>query len=225
MATAPGTLRESGWSFYAAPPALMVRHVLMNYSVQPTKGQVSVWDPLVRLAHWSLALATAVAWWTREYNYELHLDAGYAVLAIVIIRLVWGFAGPRYARFRSFSHAPGPALRYLGGLAAGRAPRFVGHSPAGAWMIFLLLAALFTCCLSGIALDAAENRAGPLASTRLFIYTEQIVAIHAWSTHVLEVLVPLHIAGVAVASWAHRENLVAAMLTGRKRAPARDDRD
>ena len=196
----------------------------MNKSPRRNGDSVSVWDPLVRLAHWSLALATGVAWWTREYNYELHLDAGYAVLTIVVIRLLWGFLGTQHARFRTLSYAPGVALRYLRDLPRGRAPRFIGHSPAGAWMIFLLLAALVACCLSGIALDAAENRAGPLASTRLFIYTEQITAFHAWSTRALEALVPLHIGGVAVASLAHRENLVTAMLTGRKRAPGESDK-
>lgn len=186
----------------------------------PGRESVMVWDPFVRLAHWSLALATGVAWWTREHNYALHVDAGYVVLAIVGLRFFWGFAGPRHARFRSFAVGPATGSCYLADLLRGRAARFVGHSPAGAWMIFMLLATLLACCLSGIALDAAENRAGPLASTRLFYYTEQIVTIHVWCTHALEVLVPLHLAGVFAASVAHRENLVTAMVTGRKRAPA-----
>lgn len=192
----------------------------MNTNGQDGLRSLIIWDPLVRLAHWSLALATAVAWWTREHNYALHIDTGYAVLAIVVVRILWGFAGPRHARFRSFAVGPVTASRYLADLLRGRAARFVGHSPAGAWMIFMLLATLLACCLSGIALDAAENRAGPLAATRLFYYTEQIVAIHIWCTHALEVLVPLHLAGVLAASLAHRENLVTAMVTGRKRAPA-----
>ncbi len=185
----------------------------------PGRESVMIWDPFVRLAHWSLALATVVAWWTREHNYALHVDAGYVVLAIVGLRFFWGFAGQRHARFRSFAVGPATGSRYLADLLRGRAARFVGHSPAGAWMIFMLLAALLACCLSGIALDAAENRAGPLAATRLFYYTEQIVAVHVWCTHALEVLVPLHLAGVLAASLAHRENLVTAMVTGRKRAP------
>ena len=190
----------------------------MTGTAGKTPQQVSVWDPLVRIAHWLLAAAVIVAWWTREHNYPLHLDAGYAVLAIVVFRIAWGFVGGRHARFGDFLFGPREAFAYLGRLLRGRAGRFVGHSPAGAWMIFLLLLTLLVCCLSGIALDAAENRAGPLAATRLFIYTEQIVAIHVWSTKLLEILVPLHVAGVMLASHAHRENLVSAMITGRKRS-------
>ena len=190
----------------------------MTGTAGKTPRHVNVWDPLVRIAHWLLAAAVIVAWWTREHNYPLHLDAGYAVLAIVVFRIAWGFVGGRHARFGDFLFGPREAFAYLGRLLRGRAGRFVGHSPAGAWMIFLLLLTLLVCCLSGIALDAAENRAGPLAATRLFIYTEQIVAIHVWSTKLLEILVPLHVAGVMLASHAHRENLVSAMITGRKRS-------
>ena len=189
----------------------------MTGTERTTPARVRIWDPLVRIAHWLLAAAVIVAWWTREHNYPLHLDAGYAVLAVVAFRIVWGLVGSRHARFGDFLFGPREAIAYLGRLLRGRGGRYVGHSPAGAWMIFLLLLTLLVCCLSGIALDAAENRAGPLASTRLFLYTEQIVAIHVWSTHLLEVIVPLHIAGVLLASHAHRENLVAALITGKKR--------
>lgn len=178
--------------------------------------RVRVWDPLVRLFHWGLAAAFAAGWLTQEQAYDQHLLAGYTALGLVAFRILWGFAGPRHARFTSFVRGPGAVLRYLGQAARGAAPRFVGHNPAGGAMILLLLTAVLAITLSGIALDAAENRAGPLADTTLFLYTDTIVAVHVWATDAALVLVVLHLLGVAHASLTHRENLVRAMITGTK---------
>lgn len=180
--------------------------------------QVRVWDPLVRVFHWSLVATTALAVLTQEEAYEPHLSAGYAVLGLVLVRVAWGLVGPRHARFADFLYGPAATLGYLRALRAGRAPRYLGHNPAGGWMVMLLLLTLLVASVSGVALDAAENRAGPLGGLRLFLYLDPILAVHELATDVLLALVAAHLLGVAHASLAHRENLVRAMLTGRKRA-------
>jgi cytochrome b len=190
--------------------------------------RIRVWDPLIRLLHWGLVGAFAVSWLTQEQAYELHLLAGYGVLGLTVLRIVWGFVGTRHARFSDFVRTPYQVLAYLRQLARGRAPRSLGHNPAGGMMIVLLLLAMLTIALSGVALDAAENRAGPLADTRLFLYTGVIKTIHVWASDAALVLIALHLLGVAHASWVHRENLAQAMITGRKplrRVPSRPGED
>jgi cytochrome b len=190
--------------------------------------RIRVWDPLVRLFHWGLVGAFAISWLTQEEHYELHLLAGYLVLGLVVLRVLWGFVGTPHARFSDFVRTPSQVLAYLRQLARGHAHRSLGHNPAGGAMILLLLLAMLTIALSGVALDAAENRAGPLADTPLFLYTDSIVAVHVWATDAAFVLIALHLLGVFHASRAHRENLVRAMITGSKplridpRQPAED---
>lgn len=178
--------------------------------------RVRVWDPFVRVFHWGLASAFAAGWLTQEERYDWHLAAGYAVLGLVALRILWGLLGSRHARFTDFVRGPATVLRYLGQVARGRAPRYLGHNPAGGAMIVALLLAMLAVTLSGVALDAAENRAGPLGDTTLFRYADIVARIHVVATDVSLVLIALHLAGVIHASLAHRENLVRAMVTGTK---------
>ncbi|WP_242475168.1 cytochrome b/b6 domain-containing protein [Thiohalocapsa halophila] len=176
-----------------------------------------VWDPFIRLFHWALALAFCTAYMTGDGYYELHLWLGYTVLALVLMRLPWGLLGPRHARFQDFVAGPRRTLAYAAAFLRGRAARHLGHNPLAGWMIVLLLLVLTITALSGITLDAAENRSGPLGSTRLFIYGDIIEAAHLLSTNLALALIGLHLAGVAATSWMYRENLPAAMITGYKR--------
>ena len=179
---------------------------------------VKVWDPLVRLFHWTLVIAVSVAYFTQEQHYERHLLSGYIVLGLVLFRALWGLIGSRHARFTDFVYPPATTLSYLRDLVYRKAPRYLGHNPAGGWMIIALLSCLLCLTLSGIALDAAENRAGPLASTRLFLYTDTIMAVHEYTTWILLALVALHVLGTVLSSLLHRENLVVAMINGNKRS-------
>lgn len=183
---------------------------------------VRVWDPAVRLVHWSLAAAFVAGWLTQEAHYDLHLGGGYALLGLVVFRFLWGFIGPAHARFGDFLVGPRRIGAYLRSLAAGRPRRFLGHNPLGGLMVVALLAALIASALTGIALDAAENRAGPLGGTRLFLYGGLVEAAHEASSNLALALVFLHLGGVAFSSLMHRENLPLAMVTGKKACPPAD---
>lgn len=179
-------------------------------------GSIKVWDVMVRLFHWLLVVSFLVAYLTQERNYEPHLFSGYLVLGLLAIRILWGLVGPRHARFADFLYRPSIIATYLKAMASRNPPRYIGHNPAGGLMVIALLVTLFVICVSGVALDAAENRAGPLADTRLFYYTDTIIDIHVISTNIGIALITLHLLGVLYASLVHRENLVRAMITGRK---------
>lgn len=164
------------------------------------------WDPLLRLCHWGLALALLAAWLTRRGGGLWHEWLGYAVLAFVALRLAWGWLGPREARFAGFLPSPARAWAYAKLLAGGREPHFPGHTPLGAWMAVALLAT-----------SALVAGSGWLYATDRFWGVAWLEAVHGALTEALIGLVGLHISGALYTSWRRRENLIAAMLHGRKR--------
>lgn len=174
--------------------------------------RVSVWDPLVRLFHWGLVLSFAIAWLSADHLKAVHELAGYVAGGLVAFRLVWGVLGTRYARFLQFLRSPWAVLGYLGDIAQGRERRYLGHNPAGGAMIAALIIAM-----------AALATTGWMQTTDQFFGVEWVEEVHEALANVLLLLVGLHILGVLVASYRHRENLPLAMLTGRKRAPSGDD--
>jgi cytochrome b len=167
---------------------------------------VRVWDPLVRLFHWSLVASFTIAWLSEDAK-ALHQGAGYVVLALVAVRMIWGFVGSRHARFRDFVPRPQGLLAYLRGLPGGHPRRYLGHNPAGGAMIVLMLAMLI---LTG--------GSGWLMTTDAFWGIVWLKELHETAANLTVVLVFAHVAGVVFSSLAHRENLVLAMVTGRKRA-------
>ena len=127
--------------------------------------KIKVWDPVVRIFHWSLVGAFLVAYLTEpeDSGLALHVWAGYCVGGLILLRIVWGFVGTPHARFIDFAFGPLRGLHYLADLVRGRSPRFIGHSPAGAWMIYLLLIALGATVYTGMSVLASEKQQGPLA--------------------------------------------------------------
>jgi cytochrome b len=170
------------------------------------RGMIVVWDPLVRIFHWSLAAVFFAAYLLGDDGGELHEAIGYVALGLVGFRLLWGIVGSRHARFSSFIPSTGVLLGYLKDVLARKEARYVGHNPAGAVMIVALLLTVVATGVSGWMMTVdflwgaewVEELHEALAATTLF-------------------LVGLHVAGVAFSSLRHRENLVSAMTTGRKR--------
>ena len=175
-------------------------------------GSIKVWDPVVRVFHWAFAAAVFIALISDE-DRALHEAAGYAALALILVRLFWGFLGPRHARFSSFVRSPGAVLAYLKGVAGLSARRYLGHNPAGGAMILLLLATVATAGISGW-----------LSETDRFFGIAWVEDLHRTSANALIALIAFHLAGVVFSSLIHSENLVRSMITGRKAlAPATED--
>ncbi|PLX42334.1 MAG: cytochrome B [Hyphomicrobiales bacterium] len=168
--------------------------------------EVRVWDLPVRLFHWSLLAAFAFAWITADEWDRPHEWAGYVVAGLVAFRLVWGFVGPAHARFSDFVHAPGKIIAYLRDMQRGKAKRSLGHNPAGGAMILALLAGLIGISVTGYAM-----------TTNMFWGVEWVEELHEIIATLTLIMAGLHVAGVLYSSLAHRENLIRAMITGRKR--------
>lgn len=179
---------------------------VLEAGTHPAPDSVLVWDPLVRVFHWSLVVAFFGAYLLGDDGGALHQAFGFAAVGLVAVRLLWGFVGSRHARFSSFVPSKGVLLRYLKDVLAHKEARYLGHNPAGAAMIVALLAAII-----------ATGTSGWLMTTDAFWGSESAEAIHELAANGTLLLVGLHIVGVAFSSLRHRENLVRAMVTGRKR--------
>ena len=173
--------------------------------------RILVWDLPTRLFHWLFALSFAIAFLTAESERwrDVHVLAGYVLLGLLAFRLLWGFAGSRYARFAQFVRSPRGILDYARSLLRGQPRHYLGHNPLGAVAIVGLL-----------ALGLVSGGSGWLLYEE--IGDEWMEELHETASNAMLALVVLHIAGVGLASWLHRENLLGAMITGRKRGPARD---
>ena len=215
-------------------------------TIRATKRPAStlVWDPLVRFGHWALVAAFAVAYFSAEEETggrdPLQVWGGYVVGALFVLRVVWGFAGTRHARFSDFVRSPIVALAYFRDLLYGRALRYLGHSPAGGAMVIALLVCLAATVTTGLMAYGEEGK-GPLAAVMVSDAnangneaghrglaekrggeTESTIGeLHGLMANITVAFVAAHIIGVVVASLVHKENLVLAMITGRKRR-ARD---
>jgi cytochrome b len=173
----------------------------------PRQSEVKVWDPLVRIFHWGLVAAFLVAWATGEESKRVHVLAGFCVIGLVAFRIVWGFIGAKHARFAGFVRGPRAVTRYLRDTSRLQATRYVGHNPAGGAMIVALLVMLTVIAATGF-----------MMTTDAFWGVAWIQGVHETAVTLTLGLVVLHILGVIVASYEHGENLVRAMVTGRKRA-------
>lgn len=169
-------------------------------------AEIKVWDPFVRIFHWSLVVLFFIAFTTGDEIEWLHIAAGYGIAGLVTLRIVWGLIGTRHARFGDFVKSPGAVLAYLRDVIRFKAPRTLGHNPAGGAMIVALLVMLTGTCVTGY-----------MMTTDAYWGVKWVKELHEVAANATIALVALHVFGVIVSSMAHRENLVRAMFTGRKR--------
>lgn len=177
-----------------------------------TTATAKVWDPLVRVFHWGLVASFAVAWLSAGEMQSLHEWAGYAAAALIGFRLLYGLFGPHYARFSQFLRGPKPTLGYARDVVRGRERRYLGHNPLGGLMVIALLATMAAIALTGF-----------MMTTDAYWGVAWVEETHETLANLMLVLVGLHVIGVVFASFAHHENLVLAMITGRKRAAETGD--
>ena len=174
-------------------------------AVEPDNSNILVWDLPVRVFHWLMVLCFAGAYLTAESERWrlLHTTLGYTMAGLVGFRILWGLVGTRHARFASFVRGPKAAGRYLGSMLRGQPEHYTGHNPAGALAIVGLILLAITVAVSGWA---TYNEVGG----------EWLEEVHEVAANGMLALVGLHVLGVVVGSLVHRENLVRAMVTGRK---------
>lgn len=178
----------------------------------PSLNRIRVWDLPVRLFHWSLAVSFFIAFFTTESERwrDVHVISGYTVGGLLVFRLLWGFIGNRHARFAEFWPTPEKLLRYLKSLFGRHPEHYLGHNPAGAVAILLLLGLGLLTVASGWL--TYEDSGGELFEE-----------VHETLGDGMLALVVIHIAGVIVSSHLHGENLVRAMISGWKRCPPNEN--
>ena len=185
-----------------------------------SESTLNVWDPLVRIGHWTLVSAFLTAYFIEDDFLSVHVWAGYVIGAVICFRLIWGFVGSRHARFSDFVRSPAAAIKYVLSLVQHKSKRYIGHNPAGGLMILTLLTFLLGTVISGVVLYGMAEGAGPLAAwVSAHADNEELwEEAHEVLANLTLLLVVMHIASVLLSGHAHGENLVKAMLTGRKKA-------
>jgi cytochrome b len=211
---------------------------------------IKVWDITIRVFHWTLLVCFAIAFISSEESRKLHVIFGYSMLFLVLFRILYGFVGSKYSRFSDFLYHPPQIGDYLKGLLIGRPKHYIGHNPAGGFMIFIMLLSLLFLTLTGLEAYGVKGH-GLLAKNEISFMTNAFADSndkqnhdehdsrkqHSLKNHRTEkngkdefwkdvhetiayftlFLVSIHIMGVLVSSLVHRENLIKAMITGRKR--------
>lgn len=174
----------------------------------PVRGPVlvKVWDPVVRLFHWTVVTAVMLNLLVLNPGGRFHRWTGYVAAAALLVRVIWGFVGTRHARFAEFVPGPRRLIRYLRDLGNGNQPHYLGHNPAGAVMMLALMGLL-----------AVVSITGYMTQTDTFWGADWVEELHSVSANLILVLALVHALAALYESWNHRENLVWAMITGRKR--------
>jgi cytochrome b len=184
--------------------------------------KILIWDSPTRVFHWLLALAFVAAMATGDSDRwrDVHVFAGYVVLGLLAFRILWGIVGSRYARFSSFCFTPVAAINYLRDLARDAARRYLGHNPPGSWAIYTLVVLGLLVSFSGLLVLGLEESQGIFRNLADTPTGEVLKRLHEALSWIMLTMVAFHVAGVAVESRVHHENLVLAMITGCKTGEA-----
>lgn len=185
-----------------------------------TQREIMIWDPLVRFFHWTLVACFALAFVTEDDFLGLHVWAGYVIGILLLVRVAWGFVGTRHARFSDFVFSPRRVKAYLRELFQGRARRWLGHNPAGGMMIVAMMITLGLTVITGLMVYAVGDDAGPLRdyiTSRSELFEDVLEGTHEFLANLMVLMVVVHVAGVLVESLLHRDNLIGAMISGRKK--------
>ena len=167
-------------------PANADPHFAASTDARHASLTARVWDPVVRIFHWSLVLSFAVAWLTRHQFEIVHQWAGYVAAALIVARLLWGLIGTPFARFSQFVRDPKTVLRYLQDIVKGREARYIGHNPAGGAMVLALMAAMVATAFTGW-----------MMTTETYFGVKWVGDLHETAAHGMLLLVLIHVGEVA----------------------------
>lgn len=179
---------------------------------------VTVWDLPTRLFHWTLVLLILAQFLSGEFGLipmAWHYWLGYATLALVVFRVLWGFVGSHTSRFASFLRGPGAVLRYARETAAGRHVHVVGHNPLGGWSVLLMILCILVQSITGLFSSDDLTESGPLVDRVSEATVEWMTRVHHLNRWLLVVLIVLHVGAVLVHGFVRRDNLVGAMIHGK----------
>jgi cytochrome b len=181
---------------------------------------VTVWDPWIRVVHWSIVVLLAVSYFSIQAgNMRLHYLSGYTLLSLVLFRIAWGFIGSDTARFGRFLRSPMAALRHLAEFRDRHPDREIGHNAAGGWMVIVLLGLLLGQALTGLFADSGYGDYGPLAKKVAGETSDRLTGLHHRIFDWILIAAGLHVAAVISYAVVKRHDLVRPMVTGRKRLP------
>lgn len=179
-----------------------------------------VWDIPVRVFHWALVLLIAFSWLSGEMDWMTwHLYSGYAVLALVLFRVIWGFVGSTHARFGDFLYGPGAVIAYIRTLPSRTAVKFAGHNPLGGISVVLILLCILVQTGTGLFSNDDILTEGPLYKHVTKELSDWLTTIHKYNFNVLLMLIGVHVAAVLYYLIYKSENLIKPMFTGRKHLP------
>ena len=210
--------------------------------VQDMKSE-KVWDIFVRTFHWTLVGSMIGLYLSGDDFESVHTILGYFVICLVLLRIIWGFIGTKHARFHDFLYRPSKIYHYLKSLINGNPTHYIGHNPAGGLMVIVMLLSLLVTAFTGLKTLGSEGK-GPLTNAGISIlrfahadededddddrtykashhqknHKEEFwEEIHESRTSFMIFLIITHLVGVIVSSWIHKENLILAMINGRKK--------
>lgn len=197
-----------------------------NDNEQVAGRTVRVWDAPVRIFHWVLVALVTTSWVTSEIGgnaMTYHMWSGYAILTLVVSRIVWGFIGSEHARFRGLLYGPRAIMDYASAMFGSSSRYYLGHNPLGGVSVILMLASLALQAGTGLFANDDIATEGPLAHLVSEATSSLLTTIHRYNFYVLVALIAIHVAAALFYLIVKRENLIGAMFTGRKRPPAQGD--
>jgi cytochrome b len=180
-----------------------------------------VWDLPLRLFHWLLVLSVAGLWATGEAGFDwmqVHIYLGYWTLGLIVFRIIWGFVGPRHARFSTFLKGPMGIWRYAKGLAAGTMIQSAGHNPLGGLAVIVMLALVGFQAVTGLFATDDILWTGPYNGAVSAETADRLTSLHHSNFNLILAMVTLHVLAIAFYFIVKKQNLVAAMLHGKKPA-------
>ncbi|MBN8726903.1 MAG: cytochrome b/b6 domain-containing protein [Xanthomonadales bacterium] len=188
----------------------------------PESRPIAVWDLPTRLFHWTLVVLIALQYASGEFGWlsmEWHFLLGYATLALVLFRVLWGFLGSQTSRFSDFVRGPGALFGYAADFVRGHLVHSPGHNPLGGWSVLAMLACVALQAATGLFTSDDVLDEGPLTGKVSSTTVALMSRIHAINRYVLVALIALHVGAVALHFVLRNHNLLAPMVTGRARHP------